>query len=60
MFGAGIGEIIPVMVDPRYHARFEKVFGMSMEDCADFFAATGSLFERVYGQASALKTELAL
>ena len=60
MFGAGIGEIIPVMVDPRYHARFEKVFGMSMEDCADFFAVTVSLFERVYEEASALKTELAL
>jgi Ser/Thr protein kinase RdoA (MazF antagonist) len=52
--GAFIGEMIPWMLDERYHAAVEQAMGQSMQENADRTAAVLAFFEYVYAQVSKL------
>jgi hypothetical protein len=56
--GAFIGEMIPWMLDERYHAAVEQAKGHSMQEEADKTAAQSAFFQHVYEQVHRLKAAL--
>lgn len=56
--GAFTGEMVPWMLDERYHAAIEQAMGRSMEELADYTAAQQDFFQRVYEQVSRLRAAL--
>ena len=56
--GAFTGEVVPWMLDERYHAAVEKAFGKTMEQLADETAASIGWVQYIYDQASRLKAVL--
>jgi hypothetical protein len=56
--GGFIGEMIPWMLDERYHATVEQAMGHSMQEDADKTAAQLAFFQYVYDQVHRLKATL--
>jgi hypothetical protein len=56
--GGFVGEMIPSMLDERYHAAVEQAMGHSMQEGADKTAAQLAFFQYVYEQVRELKAAL--
>ncbi len=58
VFGGFVGEMVPWMLDERYHAAIEQATGSTMEEGADYTALLIEFYQHVYEQAYELKATL--
>ena len=58
VFGAFVGEMVPWMLDERYHAAIERATGHTMEEGADYTALLIEFYQHVYEQVQELKAAL--
>jgi len=58
VFGAFVGEMVPWMLDERYHAAIERATGHTMEEDADYTALLIEFYQHVYEQVHRLKASL--
>jgi hypothetical protein len=58
VFGAFVGEMVPWMLDERYHAAIERATGHTMEEGADYTALLIEFYQHVYDQVQELKAAL--
>ena len=58
VFGAFVGEMVPWMLDERYHAAIERAMGHTMEEGADYTALLIEFYQYVYDQVHRLKSAL--
>lgn len=58
VFGAFVGEMVPWMLDERYHAAIERATGHTMGENADYTALLIEFYQHVYDQVHRLKSAL--